>query len=383
MDKFARMSAFVETVSQGGFAAAARRLNVSRSAVSKSIQALEAELGIQLLQRTTRVVSPTAAGLAYFERAKAILTEVADVDASISGSQGAPRGLLRVNAPMSFGTLHLADAVIDFMAEYRDISIQLTLNDRLVDPIEDGHDITIRIANLTDSSLIARKITATQMVLCASPRYLKANKEPRTTADLAQHACLHYGLSATGTQWKLKGQRALESVTVRYRLCSNNGEVLRAAAIKGAGIALLPAFIVGADIQAGRLKAVLTDYELDPLTISGLYAPSRHLSTSVRVFLDFLVRRFGDRPTWTLHSKTPPRSGGRGGVRAGKLQSVTLRRVRRLPMAQMRSSSRSATRSDRDRLASSDGDLPDSPCSHCWRSCVARGSTRRDRRCRS
>lgn len=300
MDKLARLHAFTEVVTQGGFAAAARVMGLSRSAVSKYVLDLEAELGAQLLQRTTRVVSPTETGRAYFERAKAILADVAEADQAVSQLQSAPRGLLRVNAPMSFGTLHLSNAVADFMRAYREVSIQLVLNDRIVDPIEEGHDVTIRIAQLADSSLIARRIAPARMVLCAAPGYLEGRREPRRAADLKQHDCLHYGLAATGTQWRLAGPGGTETVTIRYRLCSNNGEVLRDAAVKGLGIALLPSFLVGGELQSGQLRTVLPSHAPAPLTIAALYAPSRHISPKVRLFVDFLAKRFGDRPQWDL-----------------------------------------------------------------------------------
>jgi DNA-binding transcriptional LysR family regulator len=300
MDKLTRMQAFAQVVAHGGFAAAARELSLSRSAVSKYVQDLERELGVQLLRRTTRVVSPTEVGRAYYERAKIILADVAEAEEAVSQLHSQPRGLLRVNAPMSFGTLHLGHAIADFMRANTEVTVHLALNDRFVDPIEEGHDVTIRIAQLPDSSLIARKIAPARLVLCASPSYLKAHKEPRKPQDLTVHECLHYGLASSGAQWKLTGANGVESVSISYRLCSNNGEILRDAALKGIGIALLPTFIVGRDLQSGQLRTVLSRFAPPPLAISALYAPSRHLTAKVRLFVDFLAKRFGDRPQWDL-----------------------------------------------------------------------------------
>lgn len=292
MDKLESMRVFTQVVNHGGFTAAARAIGLSRSAVSKHVMDLEAALGVQLLHRTTRQTSATEAGLAYFERCRAILAEIEEAELAISDAQEAPRGSLRINAPMSFGTMHLGGAIADFMRQYRAVQVQLVLSDRFVDPVAEGFDVTIRIADLENSSLIARRIMPADRVLCASPAYLRAHGVPQTPDDLRQHDCLHYGYLATGAQWKLIGPGGDHWVAVNATLCANNAEVLRDAALRDLGIALLPTFIAAEALEDGRLTTVLADYQAPAISVYALYPPSRYLSAKVRVFVDFLVARF-------------------------------------------------------------------------------------------
>jgi DNA-binding transcriptional LysR family regulator len=300
VDKLAAMEVFTQVVAAGGFSAAARRMGLSRSAVSKHISELETEIGVQLLFRTTRRMTPTEAGLAYDERCRAILDEVAETEAAITDAEQQPRGLLRVNAPMSFGILHLGPAVADFMAAHPDLQVQMILDDRFVDPVAEGFDVTIRIAEMEDSSLIARRIGAARMAICAAPDYLARHGVPELPDDLRNYDCLHYGNLPSSTHWRLTGPDGTHRVPIRARLCTNNGQVLRDAAVAGLGICALPTFIVGPELQAGRLASVLPDYTFGEITLHALYAPSRYLAAKVRVFIDFLVDRFGDRPSWDL-----------------------------------------------------------------------------------
>ncbi|MDH3240927.1 MAG: LysR family transcriptional regulator [Alphaproteobacteria bacterium] len=300
MDKFAAMEVFTQVVSAGGFSAAARRMGLSRSAVSKHIAELESDIGVQLLFRTTRKMTPTEAGLAYFERCRAILDDVAETEAAISDTDQRPRGLLRVNAPMSFGILHLGPAVADFMLAHPQLQVQMNLDDRFVDPVAEGFDVTIRIAELDDSSLIARRIVAARMAVSAAPAYLAAHGTPLVPDDLRDHDCLHYGNLPSSTHWRLTGPGGAHRVPIRARMCTNNGQVLRDGAVAGLGICALPTFIVGPELQAGRLATVLPDYTFGESTVHALYAPSRYLAAKVRLFIDFLVDRFGDRPSWDL-----------------------------------------------------------------------------------
>ncbi len=297
MDKLDAMNVLTKVVATGSFAEAARRLGVTRSAISKAITQLEQELGARLLDRTTRRVTPTEAGLAYYERCLGILAQIAETEAQISRLHDEPKGVLKVNAPMSFGTLYLGAAIADFMDRYRDLKVELTLTDRMIDPLEEGVDITVRVGTLVDSSLIARRIATARMVLAASPDYLSRHGAPKAPADLAQHKCLHYGHSTTVPRWQLTDHDTVVSVPVTACLSSNNGDTLRDAAIKGIGIARLPSFIIGGDIVSGRLRAVLPDYPPQELTIHALYAPNRFLAAKSRVFIDFLVERFS-RPAW-------------------------------------------------------------------------------------
>ena len=210
------------------------------------------------------------------------------------------RGLLRINAPMSFGTLHLARAVADFMEKYPDLRIQLLLSDQQVDPVQEGFDVTLRIADLPSSSMIARRIAPARRAICASPSYLARHGTPKHPDDLRGHACLTYGHLATGNQWKLTGPDGDHWIAIPWTLCTNNAEVLRDAAVQGRGIALLPTFIAGADFQQGRLATILPGYQAPEISIYAIYPETRHLSLKVRVFIDFLVERFGGRPYWDL-----------------------------------------------------------------------------------
>jgi DNA-binding transcriptional LysR family regulator len=297
MDKLDSLKAFTKVVQHGSFSEAARELRLSRSAVSKYVGELEQQLGVQLLVRTTRSVSATESGLAYYERARAILADLEEADLAVTRLQAEPRGLLRVNAPMSFGTLHLGRAIADFMAQHPDLQIQLILSDSIIDPVEEGFDVTIRIADLPSSSLIARKIAPTPPIACAAPAYLAHHGRPKHPRDLRQHRCLAYGQITTGNSWKLTGTDGEHAIQLPWTLCANNGEVLRDAAVAGLGIALLPTFIVGPDLDQGRLEPILTDYRAHDLSIYAIYPPTRHLSNKVRLFIDFLVERFG-RPGW-------------------------------------------------------------------------------------
>jgi DNA-binding transcriptional LysR family regulator len=300
MDKLNSIRAFTKVVQHSSFAGAARDLRLSRSAVSKHVMELEEELGVQLLSRTTRSVTATENGQAYYERCLAVLSDLEEADLAATRLQVEVRGLLRINAPMSFGTLHLARAVADFMERYPDLRIQLLLSDQQVDPVQEGFDVTLRIADLPSSSMIARRIAPARRAICASPSYLARHGTPKHPDDLRGHACLTYGHLATGNQWKLTGPDGDHWIAVPWSLCTNNAEVLRDAAVQGRGIALLPTFIAGADFQQGRLATILTGYQVPEISIYAIYPETRHLSLKVRVFIDFLVERFGGRPYWDL-----------------------------------------------------------------------------------
>lgn len=301
MDKFDSIRAFTQVVAAGGFAAAARNMGLSRSQVNKLVIALENELGVQLLHRSTRVVTPTETGLAFHERCVEILASLEDAERSITQLQAEPRGRLRLNAPMTFGTMHLAPALADFLVQYPDLKVQLTLSDRFIDPIEEGYDVTVRIAKLQESaSLIVHPLTSAQRVLCAAPSYLATHGTPKHPDELRQHSCLHYGQLSAEDHWALKGQDGEQTIAVTGMLCSNNGEVLREAAVRGLGITLLPTFIVAQALQQGTLQLVLPEYHPLELSIAVLYPVNRHLSTKVRLLVDFLQQRFGDRQDWIL-----------------------------------------------------------------------------------
>jgi DNA-binding transcriptional LysR family regulator len=298
VDKLEAMRAFAKVVALGSYAEAARVLGVTRSAVSKAVIELEHQLGARLLDRTTRRVGPTEAGLAYYERCLDVLARIEETELQISRLHHEPKGLLRINAPMSFGALYLGVAVAEFMAAYPDLRMELTLTDRFIDPIEEGVDVTVRIAALSDSSLIARRLALARIVLAASPAYLERHGVPTRPDELARHRCLVYGHTSALPKWQVQAADGMISTPVQATLCSNNGDVLRAAALAGHGIVNLPTFLIGPDIAAGRLKLVLAANEPPPLGVYALYAPNRYLATKTRIFIDFLAERFGGTPEW-------------------------------------------------------------------------------------
>ena len=294
MDRFTSMTIFVKVVEGNSFAAAARHFRLSPAMVSRHIQVLEERLGAQLLNRTTRRVSPTEIGQAYYQRCRQILADIEEADAAAGDLQAAPRGILKINAPHSFGVKHLAPVVADYLATYPGVSVELTLNDRYVDLIEEGFDLAVRIGRLQDSSLIARRLASVRMVLCAAPEYVKKYGAPQRPQELTGHNCLVYTYSATPGQWHFTGPSGEEeSVPVSGRLLANSGDVLKVAALKGEGIALEPTQIVGEELRSGQLVSLMPAFRPPEGAMYAVYPHSRHLSAKVRSFVDFLVIRFG------------------------------------------------------------------------------------------
>jgi DNA-binding transcriptional LysR family regulator len=220
-----------------------------------------------------------------------VLAELDAADQAVAHLQSTPRGLLRVNAPMSFGTIRLGPLIADFMAQYPDLQIQLVLSDEHVDPVQGGLDVTLRIAELDNSSLIARKLAPVDRIICGAPAYFKKHGTPAHPNDLRNHQCLAYGFLSTGNQWKLTGADGDHWIAPRWTLCANNAEVLRDAAVKGRGIAVLPVFLAETELKTGALVACLADYKPPQLTLYAIYPPTRHLSVKVRLFIDFLIAR--------------------------------------------------------------------------------------------
>ena len=301
MDRFESMRAFTRVVETNGFAAAARKMGLSRSAVNKAVINLENTLGTQLLRRSTRKVTPTETGLAFYDRCVQILGDLDEAISAITELQQHPTGNLRINAPMSFGTLHLSGVIAEFMERHPDVHVELTLNDRFIDPIEEGFDVTLRAGEPSlSTSLIAKEIVPAKRVVCASPGYLKMAGEPDDPVELKQHRCLHYGYLGSGSQWRLVGPDTDQTYAIGCVMWSNNGEVLKDAAVAGQGIALLPTFIVGQALQGGQLRTILTDYAPPDIALCALYPRHRHLSAKVQLFVDLLEERFGGRPYWDL-----------------------------------------------------------------------------------
>lgn len=289
MDKLSALTAFCQVVEKGNFAAGARELGLSRSQVNRHVINLEDELGVQLLNRTTRSVSLTPIGDSYYKRAKAIINDLREADLAIQSEHEEPQGDIRINAPMSFGFRHLSKAMVAFMSLHPKIKLQLVLSDQFIDPIAEGFDVTVRIAERkNNSSLIEHEIGKARRVLCASPAFLLKHGEPKVPNDLTKLPCLHYGNLPTGNSWRLENKKGVTDVRVNGLFCSNNADVLNEAAIEGLGIALLPVFIAGPDLRAGKLVPVLKGYTAPNIYLSLLYAPNRHLSTRIRLFVKFI-----------------------------------------------------------------------------------------------
>ena len=301
MHPFTDMAVFAEVVAAGGFSAAAGRLNLSKSAVSRRVGELEERLGVRLLNRTTRRISLTEVGRAYHERCLRILSDIEETERAVTNLQLLPRGTLKLTAPVTFGIRHLAPAVAAFLDQHPDIEIDLDLNDRYVELVEEGYDLAVRIGRLRDSALVTRRLCTSRRAVVASPDYLARHGAPKVPDDLTGHACLHYTLAPAMDQWLFRtapGSSELKSIRTKARLRTNNGDLLREAAIAGNGIAVLPTFIIGDAVRAGKLEVLLADYEGPPGAVQAVYTANRHLSAKVRAFVDFLAARFGGTPYW-------------------------------------------------------------------------------------
>lgn len=300
MDKLTGMAVFARVIDAGSFTAAAAQLGMSKSAVSKAIAALEDRLGARLINRTTRRLALTEVGRAFYERCARIVAEAEEAELAVTHLQVAPRGTLRVNAPVSFGALHLGPALADFLARYPELKVEIELTDRFVDLLEEGYDVAVRIAaTLPDSSLIARRITVDETVVCASPAYWQRHDRPRVPQDLKDHACVTYAYNPSPHEWPfVDADGRLLNVRVDGPLHTNNGDATLHAALAGLAVVRLPRFICAPDLAAGRLEAVLEDAMPPPNGIYAIYPHSRHLSAKVRAFVDFLLERFGPGCDW-------------------------------------------------------------------------------------
>jgi len=296
MDKLTGMAVFARVVEANSFTEAARRLGMSKAAVSKQISRLEERLGARLLNRTTRRLSLTEVGAAFYERCARIMVEAEDAELAVTRLHAEPRGTLRVDAPVNFGLRYLAPLLPDFMARYPELAVDITFNDRFMDLVDEGYDMAVRIAHLADSSLIARKLAESPRMVCAAPRYWEAHGRPGVPADLARHNCFDYSYLTTRNEWRFRGPEGPVAVRVSGTLHSNNGDVLRAAAVAGLGVVLMPVFMAHDDLVAGRLEPVLREFEEPPPGIHAVYPHNRHLSAKVRAFVDYLVDAFDPVP---------------------------------------------------------------------------------------
>jgi DNA-binding transcriptional LysR family regulator len=299
MDRLRAFEVFVAVVARQGFARAAEALDTSPANVTRYIADLEAHLGTRLLNRHSRKLSLTDSGQALYERARSILDEVAEAEALSASNTLQPRGRLRINAPVSFGILHLAPLWPKFLKKHPEVELEVSLIDRVVDLVEEGFDLGIRISRTGSTTHIARKLAVSRNIVCAAPGYLRQHGRPKSPADLAQHACIGYTFSATGDDWHLFDAHGLEHVVkVPSVMRANNGDTARAAALAGVGVIWQPSFLVGDDLRAGRLVPLLPGYRMADIDILAVYPSRRHLSAKVRVMIDFLADAFNGTPPW-------------------------------------------------------------------------------------
>jgi DNA-binding transcriptional LysR family regulator len=288
MDKLMGMTVFVKVARAGSFAAGARELGISRAMATKHIMQLEGALGSRLFNRTTRSLNLTDVGASYLERCQQVLNDIEEMEAAVTQLQTEPRGVLKISAPPVIGATHITRAVVEFLKIHPDIKIDIVLQSSPGDLIDEGIDIAIYLGNLEDTSMVARKLATSPLVVCASPEYLKKYGIPKTPEDLINHSCLVNWAIAPRHKWQFRTESGLKFITVSGRVQTNAAHSIRIAAINGLGLVMLPTYIVGGDIEKGLLLTVLENYTLPPLDIHAVYPHRKYLSTKVRSFLDFL-----------------------------------------------------------------------------------------------
>lgn len=296
MDKYQEMRVFTAVVDAGSFVAAADALGMSKAAVSRYVSDLEQRLGARLLHRTTRKLSLTAEGEVFLARVREILASIEDSEAEISTRSHTASGLLKVSVPVSFGIQHLAPLWSEFMQAHPRVALDVQLADRVMDLVDEGFDLAVRIARLPDSSLVSRKLASTRLVLCASPEYLRTKGAPEHPSELADHDVIGYSLLAMGDQWQFTGPEGPITVKVRPHMWSNNGDTCVAACVRGNGIQLQPTFLIASELTSGQLIEVLAQYRSIELGIYAVYPTRKFVMPKVRALVEFLSARLADAP---------------------------------------------------------------------------------------
>jgi len=298
MDKLNNIRMFLAITRRGTFTAAAAELGISKAMASKQIEQLERSLGVRLLNRSTRRVGLTEAGTVYRDRMREILDDLQETEDEIAQLGSEPRGTLRLMSPVSFGAFHLTRALSDFHQRFPQLSVDMTLADRAPDMIEEGFDLAIRIGDIEDSSMVARRVAEVRVVLCASPEYLQRAGTPADPTELVRHNCLTYAGRQPFGEWTFTMDGSARTVPVTGSLRANLGDPIRVAALQGMGLAQLPTYMVGLDIKEGRLRALLEEYEPPKRPIHAVYSHRRYLSAKVRTFVSFLAERYYPTPYW-------------------------------------------------------------------------------------
>ncbi len=298
LDRWYAMKVFVRVVESGSFVKAANKLSLSTTATSRLVAELEAHLGTRLLQRTTRRLHLTESGQRFFERSRDLLTGLEDAEAEAADGTERPSGVLRVTIPTSFGNLHLARLLPMYQERYPEVTLEVLAIDRIVDLVNDGFDLAIRLAAQHDPSYVARKLATIRLAVCASNSYLSRHGVPREPQELARHNCLTHAFGTYTDKWTFRGSQGTVTVPVKGRFRTNNGELLRAAALAGDGVILEPTFLVGNDLARGDLVPLLQDWEIPHVTAVALYPSRRFVSAKVRTFVEFMHAAFASEPSW-------------------------------------------------------------------------------------
>lgn len=305
MDRLAAIRLIVTIADRGSFTKAAAELGLSRTAASKQVKALEEHLGIKLLNRTTRRVALTPAGESYVERARDVLLRLDEAERLVTNMDVAPEGVLRINAPVSFGQRQLAPSLKDFLEEYPKLRVEMTLTDRPVDLVEEGYDLAVHVGRGSVPGLTARQVAETSLALVAAPAYVKAFGAPETPGDLTRHRCLASAHFSANNSWYFTRDGETTTVDIDGPLTVNNGDAIREAALSGLGVAFLPAFQVGEDLRAGRLWRLLPPWTGETLGVYAVYPPSRLVPAKVRLFIDFLAERLAAQLRQPARPRTP------------------------------------------------------------------------------
>jgi DNA-binding transcriptional LysR family regulator len=298
MEDLERMAIFARVVEEKSFSGAARRMSLSKSLVSKQVTQLEKSIGARLLNRTTRALSVTEAGAIFYEHCARIVEELEEAKLAVGRLQTAPRGILRISAPVAFGRLHVASALPEFLTAHPELKIDMVTTDRFVDLAEEGYDVVVRIVGEPSPNVVARKLAPVNRRMCATPEYFASNGVPHSPQELERHNCLTYTYFNPQDPWRLRGPDGDISVRASGNLRLNDDDALSEAVLGGLGIALLPTFLIGKELQSGRLQSVLEDYVPVERHIYAVYLQNRHLSAKVRAFIDFLLERIGPKPYW-------------------------------------------------------------------------------------
>lgn len=297
MDKFLEMKVFASVVDEGSFVGATERLEMSKAAVSRYVSELESRLSVRLLNRTTRRLSMTPEGEVFYARCKTLLELLDEAESELSAKAGEAQGTVKINVPVTFGNMHLAPLWGAFMERHPKVELEVVLSDRVVDLVDEGFDLAIRIARLPSSTLISRQLATTRMVLCATPRYLRKHGKPKTPAELADHTVLAYTYLASKDEWAFDGPEGRVTVKTRPSMYSNSGDTCRSVALSHQGVILQPTFLIGEDLRAGTLVELMPQYQSLELGIYAVYPSRKHMLPKARLLIDYLVDAFR-KPAW-------------------------------------------------------------------------------------